>query len=313
MNDEELDRHARAIAAQLEEEHPDLETELFVYAEGGLGEEHRAEIAEHLRDCRRCREDVDDVRAFAPDRPRPRRRVWMPLVATAAAAAVIALFVVTRDAAPPPPATATAVHRPAPTPAPAPPPSRYARAEWETLVRDARAGAPLELPDLSPLRGPNYVLRGTTSRDAELMPAGVVIETTRPELRWPAPRGARSIVTIFDGDTEVARSGELRGNRWTPERELRRGVTYTWQVELRIGDDIAIVPAPPSPPARFRILDGAAAVELDHARRTNADPLLLGILYAKAGLAAEAREALVRVTAVEDAAAARRLLERLPQ
>lgn len=311
MIDEDFERHVRAIAAQIEEEHPDLETELFPYAEGTLPSERAAEVEEHLAGCRRCREDVEDARGLAPPRSFFASRLWKPVMAIAAT--VVAIFLLVRDPVPQP--------LPAPRPTvsvvpsvPVPPQPRYARAEWETLVRDARGGAPLALPDaLTALRGQAYQLRGSTDAASKLEPAGVVVETVRPELRWPAPKDAHAIVTVFAGDTEVARSGELATNTWTPAHDLPRGVTYTWQVELTAGDDITILPSPPAPPARFLVLDAATAGVLDEARRAHGDdPLLLGLLYARAGLVPEARKTLERVHTPEDAPVAQRLLRQLP-
>ncbi|HEX6099470.1 MAG TPA: zf-HC2 domain-containing protein [Thermoanaerobaculia bacterium] len=311
MNDEELDRHVRAIAAQLgEDEHPDLETELFAYAEGTLPRDRTARVTAHLQDCARCREDVADARALATAAPRRAARAWVPLAAAALLAALALLFLVTRDD--PAPAPAAPVRPRIAEPRRPPEERRYARAEWEALVRDARAGAPMPMPRaLASLQQPPAVLRGPDGGEAgSLAPAGIVIETRRPQFRWPAREGAHAIVTVFDGEREVARSGERTGSRWTIDRDLPRGVVYTWQVELDRGGAIAILPEPPAPPAQFRVLDAAAAQELDAARRED-DPLLLGLLYARAGLADEARAELARVTRAEDAAAARRIRDEI--
>lgn len=318
MIDEEFERHVRAIEVQVEEEHPDLETELFPYAEGTLPADHAAAIEEHLSHCRRCREDVEDARGLAAPRSSSAPRVlaawlWKPLAV--AAAAGVAIFFLMRNPVPAPdpaPGLTVSIVPPAPVP---PQPARYARAEWETLVRDARAGAPLVLPaTLTALHGRNYELRGSSSTGPKLEPAGVVVETARPAFQWTAPNNARSVVTIFAGEDEVARSGELSAHTWTPKSDLPRGVLYTWQVELNAGDDIVIVPSPPAPPARFLVLDAATLAALDEARRAHGDdPLLLGLLYARAGLVSDARETLVRVHASEDAPVAQRIMNQLPR
>lgn len=314
MNDEDLGRHVRALEAQLEDQHPDLETELFAYAEGALPPDRSALVAEHLRECARCREDVEDARQLAP-RSQPRSR-WPMVTVVAASLAAVALLLMTRDDVQRTPAPHNPVLQTATIPSTAAPtPPRYARAEWDALVRDARAGKPFALPrELTSLRGEAYVLRGVGGDAARLVPAGVIVESSRPELQWTAPKNARSVVTIFAGDSEVARSGELQANRWRPDRDLPRGVTYTWQVELRVGDDIQIVPAPPAPPARFRIIDAATAAALDAAKRAHPnDPLLLGLLYARAGLVSDARETLGRVTGAGDLAAGQRVISELPK
>lgn len=311
MTDEDLERHTRAIATQIEEEHPDLESELFRFTEGTLSRERASEIDEHLVHCRRCREDVDDARALTPQSRTSRS--WIPIAAAIAAIAVTLLLLRTRDAeskrAPVQPTSVKVVPVP-----PAEPPC-FAEAEGETLVRNARAGAPLPLPKiLESLRGRAHVLRGHADESSKLEPAGVIVSTPRPELRWPENNGAVAIVTMFEGDREIARSKPLRTNRWRPDRELPRGVVLTWQVELSRGDDILILPVPPTPPARFAITDLAAQAAVEKARIAHVDdPLLLGLLYAKAGLVNEARAAFARVTAAGDVAIAIQLERQLPR
>ncbi|HEX6083132.1 MAG TPA: zf-HC2 domain-containing protein [Thermoanaerobaculia bacterium] len=318
MNDEELDRHARAVAAQLEPEHPDLETELFPYAEGTLPREQAAEIAEHVMWCARCREDVEDARALAPLRPRRASRAWLPLAAAAMIGGVLFLFVTRDDAPPPSPVqTATVITQTLPTPttttASTAAVPRYARAEWETLVRETRAGLPLAVAGaLAPLRRDAYVLRGGEGGGVTLEPSGVIVESPRPKFRW-SELSPRAVVTVFADDAEVARSAELSTNEWTPRRDLPRGVTLTWQVELRRDEALAIIPAPPAPPARFRIVDAETAAELEEARRAHPDDaLLLGLLYARAGLVDDARLHFERVQNPADLPLARRLLRQLP-
>lgn len=320
MNDEELDRHARAVAAQLEPEHPDLETELFAYAEGTLPRERAAEIAEHVMWCTRCREDVADARALAPRESRRPWRAWLPLAAAATIGGMVFLFV-TRDDAPlpRPVSTKTVTTETVATPLPATTTTttaaapRYARAEWETLVREARAGAPLAVAGaLAPLRRDAYVLRGGAGGGVTLEPSGVIVESPRPRFRW-SETAPRAVVVVFADDAEVARSGELSANEWTPRRDLPRGVTLTWQVELRREDAMAIIPAPPAPPARFRVVDAATAAALEEARRAHPDDaLLLGLLYARAGLVDEARLQFERVRNPADRSLARRLARQLP-
>jgi hypothetical protein len=314
MNDDDLERHARAIAAQIEPEHPDLETELFPYAEGTLPRERAAEIAEHVMGCVRCREDVEDARALAPRQPRRTSRPWVPLAAAAMIGGIVFLFVTRDDAPPPRPVpTSTVITQTVPTPVPttttAPTP-RYAREEWEALVRETRAGAPLAIAGaLAPLRRDAYVLRGGEGGGVTLEPSGVIVESPRPRFRW-SEISPRAVVTVFADEAEVARSAELSTNEWTPRRDLPRGVTLTWQVELRRGDAIAIIPAPPAPPARFRIVDAATAAALEDARRAHpGDALLLGLLYARAGLVDDAR---LHFERMQDLPLARRLLRQLP-
>lgn len=312
MIDEDLQRHVRAIELQVAEEHPDLETELFPYAEGTLVGERAAEITEHLATCARCREDVDDARAMAAQRPHA-SRIWIPLAAVLAALAITMLLLM-RERAPQsvpvtPPAIATTP--PITTQDPTPP----AHPEWDAMVRDARAGRPLGLSyALQSLRARGFELRGTNGVAAKLAPSGVILESARPAFTWPAMNDATAIVTVFSEETEVAQSSPLTTNRWTPDRDLPRGAIVTWQVELTRGDELTILPAPPAPPARFVIVPAETVATLDEARRERPnDPLLLGLLYANAGLIAEARDAFERVDAPADVPVAQRLLRELPR
>jgi len=85
-----VERAARElrIAAFADEEHPDVERELFAYADGTLPRDRRAAIEEHLTHCRICREDVADaVRTRRSMRKPPVYQWW--LAAAAALGAVL--------------------------------------------------------------------------------------------------------------------------------------------------------------------------------------------------------------------------------
>lgn len=156
------------------------------------------------------------------------------------------------------------------------------------------------------------VLRGSTEASEVFRPAGAIVKSTRPELSWPAANDAQSVVQIFRGEEEVARSSILTTSRWRPEHSLRRGVTYTWQVRVTRNGETQILPAAPAPVAQFHVLDAAALAELEAAERDRAgDHLLLGILHARAGLPDGARQHLGRVTDPRDAEVARRVAREL--
>ena len=314
----------RALRSQLEGErdHPDLEQELFLYVDGTLPPERQAAIEIHLESCARCREDVTDLFAVRPADAHEARR-WPSYAAAAALLAALiggGSMLVLREPAKPAAVTAVKpVPVPAPRqPAPAPavvtttaPPARpaYARTEWEKLVRAARDGSRLVMPAvLQAIRQGSERLRGTQNESGPMQPAGVVVETQRPLFTWPKRDGSRAVVSVFHGRREVARSEPRAEARWKPNRDLPRGVTYTWEVEVEKEGQVEILPAPPTPPAQFRVLDSDTLVEIDQARRDHADDhLLLGLLYAKAGLDDRAREELQRVDP-RDAETARRLL-----
>ena len=311
---EGVDRASSGVAAWLadhDDEHPTVETTLTAYVDGTLEPNESDGVRAHLEDCPRCRADVSDLRATAAVLRRPRHRNWAPLAA-AAAAIVIALVAIAlrREPAPAPPVVVT---NPAPPPAPAPQPApaasqpEYARAEWRAAVNEAlRTGAlamPAALAELQfrpdPRRAPAET--GTQRLD----PAGVILDDTRPRFSWTPVAGARYVMSVFDDHELVMESDVLREPRWRPSRPLRRGRTYHWQVEVRRGETATIIPAPPAPPAYVRVLDGKASEELEAARRAHGDDaLLLGVLYARHGLRAEAERALAGVHSDE----ARRLL-----
>jgi len=87
-----VDRAAATLrhAIFTDEEHPEIENELFAYADGTLPAGRRAAVEEHLTHCRICREDVADaVRARQEmKRPSASQQWWL----AAAAAIALALF-----------------------------------------------------------------------------------------------------------------------------------------------------------------------------------------------------------------------------
>jgi len=277
-------------------EHPDAETELVAYVDGALPPARREEIAAHIAACARCREDVDDLLP-APRRMWPR---WVPAVAAVlAAAAVIAIVLLLR--APAPRVETPAPRRPAPI---------ASNPEWDAAVRDALAHGIARPAILGEMRPGADALRGKTKSDGEavLRPAGDVIDAAQPRLTWTPFAGARYVVIISDGNRVVASSAPLASASWTPPSPLPRATTLTWQVEVRRKGRTEIIPAPPRPPAMFRIIDDATARNLaDAARRHPGDHLLLGVLYARAGLQEQAERELQATSS----AGAARLLDQI--
>jgi hypothetical protein len=151
----------------------------------------------------------------------------------------------------------------------------------------------------------------TASSTAALEPAGVVLMTDRPRFRWKTSV-SRAVVSIFDGPRRVARSGLLNVSEWMPDSPLPRGRTYQWQVELRNGTP-RILPAPPDPPAAFRVMDEASFRELTAAQRERPDDhLLLAVLYARAGARSDAEKELAAYRAAHaNDVVARQLAESL--
>ncbi len=313
-------RAAGRLAWQLAadgDEHPPVETTLTAYVDGTLSEDDAAAAEAHLEVCARCREDVEDLQAIASTlRQRPRRSWFPSAVAAAALLAIVATLVLLRRAPVPlPPVTATAVAHPAThTAATQTAATQYERPEWRAAVDEALRTGALPMPAaLAGLRVAPDVLRTPGEREAEerLQPVRTVVETTRPRFTWTPAEGATYLVSVFDDDTLVAESGVLSEPAWQPERDLPRGRTVQWEVEIRGGDgSVRNLPAPPAPPALFRVLDAAAHAELQRARAEYGDdPLLLGVLYARSGLREDAARELRRVRTEQG----RRLLRSVEQ
>ncbi|HWW61597.1 MAG TPA: hypothetical protein VN181_09530 [Thermoanaerobaculia bacterium] len=244
--------------------------------------------------------------ADVPQRPR-----WIYPLAAAIAIAALLLFVVmtVNRQHPAPMKTPPVVHAP-PTQT-APPVIVHVRdPEWQQLVARAVESGELPFPrDLDALRGAHDVVRGENGEDERVAPAGIVVEDARPLFTWPARNDATYLVSVFDGERAIAHSESLSVPRWRPARELPRGRMLTWQVEVPRREMTEVIPAPPAPPAMFRITSERDHRELARAKGGDEDDLLLAVLYARSGLRDEARDALRRAAAKGDPAA-RPLLER---
>lgn len=295
----ELDAEADRLQAMLARDaeasaHPDHE-ELVAFVDGALGAAEREIVESHLDDCARCSTDVGDLVALRATKPRRSR--WRIILTAAAAAVIAAVLILLRSDDPvTPPAPKTAPPRPAVTetttttarPAPVVEKPRYAKREWERLVTAAIATGVLPFPKdfaLEPdvLRGPDEGAKG------KLHPSGIYVDETRPRFTWPARDGATYVVSVFSGEEEIAHSEPLTSTSWTPSRALTRGRTYIWQVEATSGDVREILPAPPAPPAMFRIVSARDHEELVLARREHPeDHALHAVLAARAGLREEA-------------------------
>ena len=293
----------RAALTGEDVEHLDLDADLIPYVDGAARPDQIEIVESHVEDCATCRAELDDLLALRGSKPRRSLR-WLAIAASFAIAALLAgAFFMTREMSPQ--ATPQAISSPAigiPTPV------EDANPEWTRLVTATLSNGRLPFPsDLASLHGTSDALRSSTAAGVDrVAPAGVVIDEPRPEFSWP-PRGESFVVLVFDGETEVARSDALRGSHWKPQRDLRRGRTYSWQVEATTGAETDYIPAPPAPPAMFRIAgeeDHRAIAEALRARPE--DHILHAALYARAGLRAEA---LASLRAAGTNVDARRLLE----
>jgi hypothetical protein len=160
----------------------------------------------------------------------------------------------------------------------------------KTAINTQRAANPSALSGLS---GQPGKLRGE-GEDAAftlLAPIKVVLLNDKPTLRWNRLKEATSYkAAIYDSKFNlVTTSPDLTTNEWTPPSALSRGEVYSWRVTaIKDGQEIKS-PVPPAPEAKFKVLDRARADELTRARRLySGSHLTLGVLYAQAGLLAEA-------------------------
>jgi hypothetical protein len=270
-----------------------------------------AALRAHLRSCAVCADQVKDLVEWTRESAPPRESTRSQWFYYAAAAVVLLALLV--------PATRWLSTSPPDRPI------GGSLAGLESLppgdrdrVRAALANGVAEPPAfLSDLSGRREALMGdppaTTFQPRA--PIATAVLTDRPMFEWTALAGADSYrVSIFDeGLREVSGSPELRGTTWQSVEPLVRGHSYSWQVTARMGDRLIVTPTPPAPQARFRILEGDVATRLEQvARDYPTSDVLLGILFAQAGVRTEAERHLRRVAASDQYSdVARKSLERL--
>ena len=186
------------------------------------------------------------------------------------------------------------------------------------VERAARTGTlePAALPaDLRPVPG---TLAGDAPDPAtlrQLAPVGQVVRETEPTLRWTPLDGATGYVVYVaanDGGSVVRQELPGSATTWAPPAPLTRGATYEWQVEAcQNGKVLDRAPRPPAPEARFQVLAGPPAAELDQLEKRYARyPLILGTAYERVGLEEEAlRQFGVLARQHPNSPAAKRLLQ----
>jgi anti-sigma factor RsiW len=320
FDDRTVARFRRNLHAEAET-HLNFDAQSASYVDGVLDAAEREIVEGHLEDCAMCRAEIADLQRLRDELAHgtttqhtlARRR---SRVAALAAAAVVAIaFLTLREDPPPspmPPAPPPVVAAAQSTPLPPPPEPHALDPAWQTLIATSLATATLPFPaDLSALTPAAEVPRGTAAlAEDPFEPAGIVVDDTSPSFAWPSRAGAQYVVAVFDGEEEVLRSASLREPRWSARTALRRGRTYAWQVEVMLADGTTdILPAPPAPPALFRITTTTAHDELARAHREHPDDhLLLAVLQARAGMKREALAELALVAANDPRVAT--LLER---
>lgn len=172
---------------------------------------------------------------------------------------------------------------------------------YERMIKRALTTGRVETPDLAALNvKTGSLMGGGESAPFKLLePIAKVIESNQPDFRWQPLAGAASYtVTVYDADfNRVTTSPLLTGTEWRPPQPLPRGAIYSWQVKAMKDGREVVVPEPPAPEAKFKVLEQSKVEELARARRQFAGShLTLGLLYAQAGLqdkAAQELQALV--------------------
>jgi len=190
---------------------------------------------------------------------------------------------------------------------------------YRSLLKNALAKSRIEpSPLVKGLTRPSSPLMGGEQESigfSVIEPVGKVVMPDRPIFRWSSMRGVTSyVVEVYDNKFNLVMSSpELTNNSWTPLQSLARGEVYTWQVKaIKEGQEFKS-PRPPAPQARFRVLDKAKAGELGKAKLAwGSSHLLMGLLYARAGLMNESEQELrILQKANPDSDIARRLLNQV--
>lgn len=308
-----------ALRTEAEGVHPGYD-EMEAYVDGTLFASRRSGIEAHARECRSCAaslRELGDLRrelegsSVRPAPALPPARLWNGLagwkwgLAAAAAAVILVAVVLTRTparqsqtiaqiTAPAVPAqTGSVIHDGARLISLGPNGSIQGldrlSGPYQALVQRTLAGRRIETAaSLTDLSGTGGVLLGTPSaptRGKLLGPLGTVVEDPQPDFRWQPVAGARYRVSVYDpGYNRIAVSPALTAAEWRIPKPLSRGQQYSWQLTVQQKVEFTL-PAPPAPEARFRILSDADEAELARARADWGDShLVLGILYARAGL-----------------------------
>lgn len=267
---------------------------------GSISADEAGDVGRHVASCAQCTALVEEMLSIEEsvaalnaelnvgEQP-SRRYVWIGAAAAIVALAIALAAFISGSRKPSPAVVRTQ-----------PPPVRVTtqmRPEWMELVAQVRATKRLPFPaDLAELAAEDS-LRGETSShtNARVWPAATAVDDVRPQFTWTAPAGARSSVTLrrATGNSVVARSPRLTTTRWQPDEPLERGTSYVWQVEVVNRGEAVFLPAPPAPPAIFRVISEREHEELASAQRAFPDDhLLLGLLHARAGIADAARREL---------------------
>lgn len=168
---------------------------------------------------------------------------------------------------------------------------------YQQLIKKALSGQELERParGVAALAAGSGIPRGSVEETMEkfslIEPVRTATLSDHPTFRWAQLEGATSyVVEIYDENFDpVASSPRLSEPKWHAPQALKRGASYYWQVKAIKEGKESISPQPLAPQAKFRIVDEGKAKELELARHSyESSHLLLGLIYAEAGLLDEA-------------------------
>ena len=182
------------------------------------------------------------------------------------------------------------------------------------LMRRALKGTgtitPQWLTDLTARDGP--MMGGDGQETFSIFePVSVVVTTDRPTFKWQALAGASSYRCLISDQNfnQVSVSEEITTPEWRPRRPLPRGAFYVWEVRaIKAGKEV-VAPVPPAQPGRFRVLEASRWNEISRALKEHpTSHLLLGLLYADAGLIKEAER---HLAALSQANPSNKVAERL--
>jgi hypothetical protein len=167
------------------------------------------------------------------------------------------------------------------------------------LAEPAKAAldhARVNIPPLTDLSGDRDVLMGGGSSAARFplkAPVGVVVEDSRPVFSWKPIAGAVTYTVLITNGQPGAliSSPSITAAHWRPPKALARGVTYSWQLRavMKDGQEV-LTPGASGPRAKFKVLGANEEAKLrEAARQAPGSHLVLGVVYAGAGLVDQAR------------------------
>ena len=294
--------------------------ELEVLVDGKMGDKQAGTLRAHLEFCQSCSEELRDLNSLKVELDSAKGRTgWWPRFAfrwfsprriafalgtcaiiVVAIAAGIRRMGITKEGA----STETANTRPVePGGSANPLPGvKELAPDEQVAIAEALANTEIKLPtELQEAQrsGAAEVLLGPaedTLRFKVLRPIGEVVADDRPNFHWQPLAKAKSYsVAIFDARLNpVLSSPPLHATEWKAARPLNRGQSYLWQVTAQLRDGKSVsAPSPPSPEAKFRILDQEKAGQITHFQKAHPEShIILGILYAQAGVLEKAKEEL---------------------